>query len=72
MAGGGIRGGTTVGTTDELGLYAIEDRVHVHDLHATMFAMLGLDHTKVVYMHKGRPERVDLNEGHVIESIMNA
>ena len=72
MAGGGISGGTTVGATDELGLYAVEDRVHVHDLHATMMAMLGLDHTKVVYMHKGRPERVDQNEGAVIESIMNA
>ncbi|MCB1121100.1 MAG: DUF1501 domain-containing protein [Verrucomicrobiae bacterium] len=72
MAGGGIHGGNTVGRTDELGLYAIEDQVHVHDLHATMFALLGLDHTKVVYMHKGRPERVDLNEGHVSEAIMSA
>ena len=72
MAGGGISGGTTVGSTDELGLYAVEDKVHVHDLHATMMAMLGLDHTKVVYMHKGRPERVDQNEGSVIESIMKA
>lgn len=72
MAGGGIQGGSTVGRTDELGLYAIEDKVHVHDLHATLFALLGLDHTQVVYMHKGRPERVDLNEGHVIQSIMNA
>ena len=72
MAGGGISGGTTVGATDELGLYAVEDKVHVHDLHATMMAMLGLDHTKVVYMHKCRPERVDQNEGAVIESIMNA
>lgn len=72
MAGGGIHGGTTVGATDELGLYAVEDKVHVHDLHATMFALLGLDHTKVVYMHKGRPERVDLNEGKVVQSILSA
>ncbi|MDA0350123.1 MAG: DUF1501 domain-containing protein [Verrucomicrobia bacterium] len=72
MAGGGVHGGTTVGSTDELGLYAVEDKVHVHDLHATMFALLGLDHTKVVYMHKGRPERVDVNEGHVVASIMGA
>jgi hypothetical protein len=72
MAGGGVHGGTTVGATDELGLYAVEDKVHVHDLHATMFALLGLDHTKVVYTHKGRPERVDLNEGKVVESIVRA
>jgi hypothetical protein len=70
MAGGGVQGGTTVGTTDELGLYAVEDPIHVHDLHATIFALLGLDHKKVVYMHKGRPERVDANEGKVSQSIM--
>lgn len=63
MAGGGVRGGQTVGATDELGLHAIEDKMHVHDIHASILGMLGLDHTKVVYMHKGRPERVDLNEG---------
>lgn len=72
MAGGGIVGGATVGETDELGLYAIEDKVHIHDLHATILALLGLDHTRVVYMHKGRPERVDMNEGHVSKSIMDA
>ena len=65
MAGGGARGGHTIGATDDLGLYAVEDKLHVHDIHATVMGMLGLDHTKVVYMHKGRPERVDLNEGHV-------
>lgn len=65
-------GGTTVGSTDELGLYAVEDKVHVHDLHATMMAMLGLDPNKVIYMHKGRPERVEQNGGSVIESIMKA
>jgi len=65
MAGGGVKGGRTIGATDDLGLYAIEDRLHVHDIHATTLALLGLDHTKVVYTHKGRPERVDLNEGHV-------
>ncbi len=69
MAGGGVQGGRTIGATDELGLYAVEDKLHVHDLHATILAMLGLDHTEVVYMHKGRPERVDLNEGHVAKKI---
>ena len=55
--------------TDELGLYAVEDKMHVHDIHSTIMSLLGLDHTEVVYMHKGRPERVDLNEGHVNEKV---
>jgi len=71
MAGGGVKGGQTIGATDELGLYAIEDKLHVHDIHATTLALLGLDHTEVVYMHKGRPERVDLNEGHVHEGLVS-
>ena len=72
FAGGGVKGGQTVGTTDELGLHAVDDRIHVHDLHATIMRLLGLDHTEVVYMHKGRPERVDLNEGKVSPRIMGA
>jgi hypothetical protein len=72
MAGGGVRGGQVIGATDDLGLFATEDRLHVHDLHATTLALLGMDHTKVVYMHKGRPERVDLNEGHVSGKIVGA
>lgn len=63
MAGGGVQGGRTYGMTDELGLYAIEDRLHVHDIHATLMHLLGLDHTKLVYQSKGRPERIDQNEG---------
>ena len=70
MAGGGVQGGQTIGATDELGLFAVEDKLHVHDLHATIMRLLGLDHTEVVYMHKGRPERVDLNEGHASEKIV--
>jgi hypothetical protein len=69
MAGGGVKGGHVIGATDEMGLYAVEDKMHVHDIHATTMALLGLDHTEVVYHHKGRPERVDLNEGHVYEGI---
>jgi len=72
MAGGGVKGGQTIGATDELGLHAVEDRLHVHDLHATILALMGLDHTEVVYMHKGRPERVDLNEGHVSKDILGS
>ena len=47
LAGGGVRGGVSHGATDELGLYAVEDRVHVHDLHATLLHCLGLDHKKL-------------------------
>lgn len=63
MAGGGVPGGRTIGATDDLGLRAVENPLHVHDLHATILRILGIDHTKLVYRHKGRPERVDMNEG---------
>ncbi|PQO46815.1 DUF1501 domain-containing protein [Blastopirellula marina] len=70
MAGGGVKAGQTIGATDDLGLYAVEDKLHVHDIHATVMGLLGMDHTKTIYMHKGRPERVDLNEGHFHEEIL--
>jgi hypothetical protein len=63
MAGGGVHGGQTIGATDEIGLHAVEDRLHVHDLHASILHLLGLSHRKLVYHHKGRPERPTLNEG---------
>jgi hypothetical protein len=63
MAGGGVRGGVTHGSTDELGLHAVEDRLHIHDLHATILWLLGVDPMKLVFLHKGRPERANLNEG---------
>ncbi len=69
MAGGGVRAGTSIGETDDLGLYAVKDRLHVHDLHATILHLLGLDHTKLIYHHQGRPERVDLNEGKVYRAL---
>jgi len=69
MAGGGVKGGQTIGATDDLGLYAVEDKMHVHDLHATILHLLGVDHTKLIYAHKGRPERIDLNEGHAYDKI---
>jgi hypothetical protein len=69
MAGGGVRGGTVHGTTDEIGLHAVENRLHVHDLHSTILYLLGLDHKKLVYFHAGRPERIDANEGHVYEPL---
>ncbi len=58
MAGGGIKGGTTYGATDEFGYYAVEDRMHIHDLHATILHALGLDHEKLTYLHAGRNFRL--------------
>jgi len=63
MAGGGVRGGQTLGSTDELGLRAVENRLHVHDLHATILGLMGIDNMQLTYLHKGRPERPTLNEG---------
>ncbi len=69
MAGGGVKGGQTIGATDEIGLHAVEQRLHVHDLHATILWLLGLDHRKLTYIHKGRPERATVNEGEVFRAI---
>jgi hypothetical protein len=69
FAGGGVRGGQTIGSTDEIGLHAVEDRLHVHDLDATVLSSRGVDHTELVYRHKGRPERATLNEGVVCKKL---
>ncbi len=69
MAGGGVRGGQAIGQTDDLGLHAVEDRIHVHDLHATILWLLGLDHSALVYRHQGRPERPTLNEGEIVRRV---
>ena len=63
FAGAGVRGGRALGATDDLGLHAVEDRQHVHDLHATILHLLGVDHMGLIYKHNGRPERPTLNEG---------
>jgi hypothetical protein len=70
MAGGGVKGGSVVGETDELGLHAIKDKAHVHDFHATIMNLLGVDHTRMIYHHKGRPERIDQNEGKFIKKVL--
>ena len=57
FAGGGVKGGQTVGTTDELGFRAVEDPFHVHDIHAAILQGLGLDHLQLTYQHNGRAER---------------
>lgn len=70
MAGGGVRGGQAVGTTDELGLRAEESPYHVHDIHATILHLLGLDHLSLTYLHSGRSERATINGGKLIEEIL--
>ncbi len=70
FAGAGTKGGTTFGTTDEFGLRAVENRVHVHDLHATILHLLGLDHLKLTFLRDGRDERLTINGGHVIRGIL--
>ncbi len=70
MAGGGVKPGQVIGATDEIGLRAIEDRLHVHDLHATIVHLMGLDPVKLVYPHQGRPERITQNEGSVCRKII--
>jgi hypothetical protein len=70
LAGGGVRGGLTFGTTDEFGLRAIENRVHVHDLHATILHVLGLDHRRLTFLHDGRDERLTVNGGRVVKDLL--
>ncbi|MBX3422676.1 MAG: DUF1501 domain-containing protein [Pirellulaceae bacterium] len=63
MAGGGVQGGQAIGSTDELGLYAIQERMHVHDIHASILWLMGLDHMQLSYDQRGRIERPTINEG---------
>jgi uncharacterized protein (DUF1501 family) len=70
MAGGGVQGGQAIGSTDEVGLRAVEDRLHVHDLHSTILWLMGLDAMELVYTHQGRPERPTLNEGEAFRRIV--
>ncbi len=70
MAGGGIRGGVTYGATDELGYNAVENPVHVNDLHATMLHVLGLDHERLTHRHRGRDFRLTDVAGEVIEDVL--
>lgn len=70
MAGGGIKPGVTLGATDELGFNVVEDPVHIHDLHATMVHLLGLDHTKLTFRFQGRDFRLTDVHGHLVEKIL--
>jgi len=70
MAGGGVRGGSIVGSTDEIGLRAQDHPCHVHDIHATILYLMGLDHLKLTYLHNGRRERPTINDGQVIREVV--
>jgi hypothetical protein len=70
LAGGGVKGGVVHGATDELGWDAVEERVHVHDLHATILHLLGLDHTKLTYRYSGRDYRLTDVYGKVVRGII--
>jgi hypothetical protein len=70
LAGGGVKGGTVYGSTDEIGEKAIENKVHVHDLHATILHLLGFDHTKLTYRYNGRDFRLTDNFGEVVKGVI--
>src|SRR5262249_22267287 len=70
LAGGGVKAGLASGATDESGFAAVEDRVHVHDLHATILHLLGLDHEKLTYRYSGRDFRLTDVAGNVIKDIL--
>jgi len=70
LAGGGVKGGMTYGATDEFGFQAAENRVHVHDLHATLLHLLGFDHERFTYRYAGRDFRLTDVHGHVVRDIL--
>ncbi len=70
LAGGGIKPGTTIGATDDLGFNVTEDRVHVHDLQATILHLLGLDHTRLTYKFQGRNFRLTDVHGDVVTKLL--
>ncbi len=70
MAGGGVKGGVSHGATDEFGFAAVENKAHLHDVHATILALMGLDHERLTYFHQGREERLTDVFGNVIHEII--
>ena len=70
MAGGGVKGGFSFGATDDYGFYAERDKMHIHDVHATLLHLLGIDHEKLTYRHAGRDFRLTDVFGHVAEEIL--
>ncbi len=72
LAGGGVRGGLRYGSTDDYGYFAAENKVHIHDLHATILHLLGLDHERLTWRHAGRDFRLTDVEGHVVRELFDA
>ena len=70
MAGGGVKGGYSHGATDQFGLTAIEDRMHIHDLHATILHLMGLDHERLTFRHSGRDFRLTDVHGKVVDALL--
>ena len=70
LAGGGVKGGMVHGATDEFGVHAVDNRVHNHDLHATILHLMGLDHERLTYRYSGRDFRLTDVHGHVVREIM--
>ena len=70
LAGGGIKGGQIIGKTDDLGLSVVEDKVHIHDLQATILHCLGFDHTRLTYRHMGRDFRLTDVEGQIVKKML--
>jgi hypothetical protein len=70
MAGGGVKPGMTLGKTDDFGFHPIEDKVHVHDLHATILHLLGFNHEKLTYRFQGRDFRLTDVHGEVVKKLL--
>jgi len=70
LAGGGVQGGQVIGATDELGLHAIERPIHVHDLHATILHLLGLNHEELTFLHNSREDRLTDVYGKVVQEVL--
>jgi len=70
MAGGGVKGGTIVGATDEAGVKSIEERAHINDIHATILHLMGINHKQLTFLHNGRDERLTDVAGRVIKPLL--
>jgi hypothetical protein len=72
MAGGGVKGGQAYGATDDFGFKSVENKVHIHDLHATILHLMGLDHEKLTYRYAGRDFRLTDVSGHVVSKLLQS
>jgi arylsulfatase A-like enzyme len=71
MAGGGIKGGTTYGETDPYGYNVVENPVHIHDLHATIMQLMGIDHERLTFRYQGRRFRLTDVHGEVVSDVIS-